>query len=102
MLSPRIARRCRLYRQATPVLCDRLCPTLACILGSRVYEGEDAERYRAGWRCSPVNRWSENLRAGGVICALHMYRVSVHWPMELLYRESTAPKTGALFGNVHK
>jgi hypothetical protein len=29
---------------------------------------------------------SSNVRAGGVIGALHMYRVSVHWPMELLYR----------------
>src|SRR5262245_51697175 len=29
---------------------------------------------------------SRNWCAGGVICALQMERVSVHWPMELLYR----------------
>jgi hypothetical protein len=29
---------------------------------------------------------SRNLRGEGVICALQMYRVSVHWPMGLLYR----------------
>jgi hypothetical protein len=29
---------------------------------------------------------SSNVRAGGVIGALQMYRVSAHWPMELLYR----------------
>jgi hypothetical protein len=42
--------------------------------------------------CQP----SRILRAGGVIYALQMYRVSVHWPMKLLYRCSPAPITCGL------
>src|SRR5215475_7495537 len=37
---------------------------------------------------------SRNVRGGGVICALQMYRVFRHWPMGLLYRGSPAPITG--------
>jgi len=29
---------------------------------------------------------ARNLRVGGIIGALQMYRVSVHWPLRLLYR----------------
>jgi len=36
---------------------------------------------------------SSNMRAGRVICVLQMYRVSVHWPMALFDRCSTAPIT---------
>jgi hypothetical protein len=39
MLSPSIPRRLHQYRQGTPVLCVRLCPTRACITGSRVCVG---------------------------------------------------------------
>ena len=39
MLSPSIPRSVHLYRQATPVLCVRLCPTRACITGSSVCVG---------------------------------------------------------------
>src|SRR5215467_2013398 len=37
---------------------------------------------------------SSDVRGGGVICTLQIYRVSVHRPMGLLYRGSTAPITG--------
>src|SRR5262245_14238864 len=51
------------------------------------------------------NRWSDpicyqlsrNLRAGGVIYALQMNRVSVHWPLALLYRCSAAPITAVFY-----
>src|SRR6516164_8834483 len=39
MLSPSIPRSLHQYRQATPVLCVRLCPTRACITGSSVCVG---------------------------------------------------------------
>jgi hypothetical protein len=39
------------------------------------------------WLQDPrVRMLSQNVRAGGVIGALQMDRVSVHWPMELLDR----------------
>ena len=83
--TPHHARLLSLQRVPLPCMAIRSTGelTLDDVLGVPAIGTHRNSSMRSEEKCGET---SSNVRVGGVICTLQLYRVSVHWPIGLLYR----------------